>query len=69
MLENKYNTAEAKKYREKLDRITARIAELQYEVIMLQKEGKSIGDEYAIYLGLKEKEPEEVKETADVEES
>lgn len=67
-MENKYNTEEAKKYRDKLDRITARIAELQYEVIMLQKEGKKIGDEYAIYLGLKEPE-EEKKESADVKES
>lgn len=66
-MENKYNTKEAQEYRSKLDRITARIAELQYEVIMLQKEGKKIGDEYAIYLGLKE--PEEKKEIADVKES
>ena len=67
-MENKYNTKEAQDYRSKLDRITARIAELQYEVIMLQKEGKKIGDEYAIYLGLKE--PEEKKdEVKDVEES
>lgn len=67
MFENKYNTPEAKKYREQLDRITARIAELQYDVIMLQKEGKKIGDEYAIYLGLKE--PEEKKEDSDVKKS
>ena len=67
-MENKYNTKEAQDYRTKLDRITARIAELQYEVIMLQKEGKKIGDEYAIYLGLKEPE-EEKKESADVKES
>lgn len=67
-MENKYNTKEAQDYRAKLDRITARIAELQYEVIMLQKEGKKIGDEYAIYLGLKEPE-EEKKESADVKES
>lgn len=57
-MENKYNTKEAQDYRAKLDRITARIAELQYEVIMLQKEGKKIGDEYAIYLGLKEEDSE-----------
>lgn len=67
-MDNKYNTKEAQDYRSKLDRITARIAELQYEVIMLQKEGKKIGDEYAIYLGLKEPE-EEKKESADVKES
>lgn len=65
MLDNKYNTKEAKDYREKLDRITARVAELQYEVIMLQKEGKKIGEEYAIYLGLKDPEPEVKKEEAD----
>ena len=66
-MENKYNTKEAQDYRAKLDRITARISELQYEVIMLQKEGKKIGDEYAIYLGLKE--PEVKKEDNDVKES
>lgn len=66
-MENKYNTKEAQDFRAKLDRITARIAELQYEVIMLQKEGKKIGDEYAIYLGLKE--PEAEKEVNDVKES
>lgn len=63
MLENKYHTVEAKKYRDQLDKITARIAELQYEVIMLQKEAKKIGDEYAIFLGLKEPEAENVKES------
>lgn len=63
MLENKYHTPEAEKYRSQLDKITARIAELQYEVLMLQKEGKKIGDEYSIYLGLKEKEKEDVKES------
>lgn len=66
-MENKYNTKEAQEFRAKLDRITARISELQYEVIMLQKEGKKIGDEYAIYLGLKE--PEAKKEESNVKES
>lgn len=67
-MENKYNTKEAIEFRNKLERISARIAELQYESIMLQKDAKKIGDEYAIYLGLKE--PEEKKEEfVDVKES
>ena len=67
MMENKYHTKEAEKYREELNRISARIAELQYESIMLQKDAKKIEEDYAIYLGLKE--PEVKEEVKDVKES
>lgn len=66
-MENKYNTEKAKEYREKLNKLSDRCAELQYQMFIAQKELKEISDEYQIYLGVKE--PPKKEETADVKES
>ena len=62
-----YNTEKAKEYRSKLEKISDEVAELQYRLFCLQKKGKEIGEEYAIYLGIKEPDKKEEKE--DVKES
>lgn len=63
-----YNTQEAKDYRKQLEKISDEVAELQYRLFCLQKQGKEIGEEYAIYLGIKEKQ-EDKKEENNVQES
>lgn len=59
-----YNTPKAMEYREKLSAIQVQFEELQYKLFVLQKEAKSISDEYNVYLGLKDKEiKEDVKKS------
>lgn len=60
-----YYTDTAKDYRKKLQDIGDQIAELQYKLHNLQKQGNDIAEEYQIYLGLKEPK----KEESDVKES
>lgn len=67
-MENKYNTEKAKEYRTKLNELSDKCAELQYQMFIAQKELKEVSDEYQIYLGVKEP-PKEEKEVADVQES
>lgn len=54
-----YHTPKAIEYRKKLGDIQGKLEEEQYKLFVLQKEAKEISEEYAEYLGLKEKEKKE----------
>lgn len=68
-MENKYNTEKAKQYRVKLNDLSDKCAELQYQMFIAQKELKDISEEYQIYLGVKEAPKKEEKEIEDVKKS
>lgn len=53
-MENKYNTPKAVEYRKKLNELSDKGAELQYQMFIVQTELKKMSDEYQIYLGVKE---------------
>lgn len=67
-MENLYNTEKAKEFRKKLQEIGDKVADLQYQLFLLNKEGKDIAEEYQIYIGVKEA-PKKESEENNVEES